>query len=72
MNIFGVAMLRAVPVCLFVQTVIFAVLTKGARKKLVVFPKGKWRDTDGNEYDGNTEELLNAPVDKLLWFRRIK
>ena len=48
------------------------VLTKDTREKSVVFPEGKWRDTDGNEYDGNTEATLPTPLNKLLWFRRVK
>ena len=48
------------------------VVTKGTRQRKVVFPAGTWRDEDGTEYAGGTEQLLPAPLEKLLWFRRVR
>ena len=48
------------------------VVTKGTRQRKVIFPAGIWRDEDGTEYAGGTEQLLPAPLEKLLWFRRVR
>ena len=48
------------------------VVTKGTRERKVVFPEGCWQDEDGKLYEGNTSAVLPAPLDKLLWFRRVK
>lgn len=47
------------------------VVTKGAFERKVVFPAGRWQDTDGNIYEGGTAPVLAAPLNKLLWFRKI-
>jgi alpha-glucosidase (family GH31 glycosyl hydrolase) len=48
------------------------VITKGTFKRDVTFPAGKWQDEDGNIYEGDTVQTLNSPIEKLLWFRRVK
>ena len=48
------------------------IVTKGTFKKEVTFPSGKWQDEDGNIYDGDTLQMLDSPLEKLLWFRRVK
>lgn len=48
------------------------VITKGTLKKAITFPTGVWRDEDGNSYNGNSVVELDTPVEKLLWFRRVK
>ena len=48
------------------------VVTKGTLKKEIVFPLGKWTDSDGNVYEGRCKKVLDTPVNKLLWFRRVK
>ncbi len=47
------------------------VVTKGTREKDVVIPPGKWADTEGNIYGQGTHRL-KTPLEKLLYFRRIK
>ena len=47
------------------------VVTKNTTSRKVIFPKGKWIDCQGNVYDGRTEQLLDAPLNKLLWFRKV-
>lgn len=46
------------------------VIRKGETERKVLFPEGRWTDEDGNSYAGGTEQILNAPLTKLLWFRR--
>lgn len=46
------------------------VITKGAVSRNVVFPEGEWIDEFGNTHTGNTSKLINAPIDRLPWFRR--
>lgn len=48
------------------------VITKGARERVVHFPSGRWIDEDGAIYEGRSSKTLSAPLDKLLWFRRVK
>lgn len=48
------------------------VVTPNTYEREVVFPEGKWQDEDGNIYEGRTTAKLSAPIDKLLWFRRVK
>ena len=47
------------------------VVTKGTFERKVVFPQGRWQDAEGRVYEGGTSEVLPAPLDKLLWFRKI-
>ncbi|HBF86790.1 MAG TPA: glycoside hydrolase [Clostridiales bacterium] len=47
------------------------VLIKGADKRTVVFPKGKWKDIeDGKIYEGGKHEVP-APIDKLPVFEKL-
>ena len=48
------------------------VVIKGQRRRTVVFPGGLWEDAEGNRYPGHTEQALDAPLEKLNWFRRVK
>lgn len=48
------------------------VVTKGTYEKDITFPYGKWQDEEGNIFDGNTVVKLPSPMEKLLWFRRVK
>ncbi len=47
------------------------VLKKGADKRRVVFPPGKWQRTDGEIISGPCTMELPAPIDTLLWFREV-
>ena len=47
------------------------VVTKGARERRVYFPAGQWEDEEGRRYAGHTAPVLPAPLEKLLWFRKI-
>lgn len=47
------------------------VVTKGARKRTVLFPEGKWRSADGAVYEGKTAQTVSADIDTLPWFRKI-
>ena len=46
------------------------VVTKGTFERRVCFPAGRWQAPDGTTYEGNTDVMLPAPLDTLLWFRR--
>ena len=48
------------------------VVTKGTTERLVTFPAGRWVGEDGCIYEGNTAQVLPAPLERLLWFRRQK
>ena len=46
------------------------VVEKGARARRVIFPQGVWQNEAGRRYEGPIEAVLEAPLEKLLWFRR--
>jgi alpha-glucosidase len=48
------------------------VLEKGARARTVVFPKGKWRGDDGKTIRGGRTIEINAPLERLPYFTKIK
>lgn len=47
------------------------VITKGTFKKDIVFPEGKWKDTEGNIYEGGKTIKIDTPIDRLTWFKKI-
>lgn len=48
------------------------VVTPNTYARKVTFPKGRWMDEDGNIFEGRTEQVLEAPIEKLLWFRNVE
>ena len=46
------------------------VVTQGTREKEIVFPEGKWQDTDGNVYECGTHKV-KTPLEKLTYFKKI-
>ncbi len=47
------------------------IVTKGTFSKNIIFPEGRWLDAEGNVYEGGTSHLVDTPIDKLAWFRRV-
>ncbi|MBR3966038.1 MAG: glycoside hydrolase [Clostridia bacterium] len=47
------------------------IVTKGTFTKNITFPKGRWIDDEGNIYEGGRSHIVDTPIDKLVWFRRI-
>ena len=48
------------------------VVTKGTRERTVYFPAGLWEDKEGVRYQGRTAQVLASPIEKFLWFKRVK
>lgn len=48
------------------------VIHKGMRTREVAFPTGIWADETGARYEGPCRMPLDAPLEKLLWFRKEK
>jgi len=48
------------------------VVTKGTRKRPVTFPQGTWKDEEGNLFEGRNTLMMDAPLNKVLWFTRVK
>ena len=46
------------------------VVTPDTYERDVVFPEGNWQDQEGNVYSGPQTIKINAPIEKLLWFRK--
>jgi alpha-glucosidase (family GH31 glycosyl hydrolase) len=47
------------------------VVEKGARKRRLVVPPGRWRGDDGSVVAGPASIDIDAPLDRLPWYRRI-
>jgi alpha-glucosidase (family GH31 glycosyl hydrolase) len=47
------------------------VVEKGARKRRLAVPPGRWRGDDGSVVEGPTTLEIDAPLDRLPWCRRI-
>lgn len=47
------------------------VLELGARSRQVQFPPGTWKDEEGQTFVGPSVITVNAPIEKLPWFRRV-
>jgi len=45
------------------------ILEKGARNRTVVFPPGMWRGDDGSTVMGPTTVEIDAPLQRLPWYR---
>jgi len=48
------------------------VVTPNTYERKVVFPYGNWSDESGRIFEGPCEAILPAPLDELLWFRKMK
>ena len=48
------------------------VVKKGAVTKDVVFPEGKWEDENGNIYEGPATITVDAPLEVLPYFKKVK
>jgi alpha-glucosidase (family GH31 glycosyl hydrolase) len=46
------------------------VVTKGARARKIVFPPGEWTGDDGSVVTGPATREVDAPLDRLPWYRR--
>jgi alpha-glucosidase (family GH31 glycosyl hydrolase) len=47
------------------------VVEKGARKRRLVVPPGRWQGEDASLVQGPTVVEIGAPLDRLPWYRRI-
>lgn len=53
------------------ETILVApVVTPHTYERMVVFPKGKWKDELGNIYKGGQTVLVDCPLNTLLWFEK--
>jgi alpha-glucosidase len=48
------------------------VLEKGAVTREVVFPPGKWKSAKGKIHEGPSVQTVDAGIDVLPWFRRVR
>jgi len=48
------------------------VLDKGARSREVVFPEGTWQGDDGSRATGPCTLTVDAPLERLPWYRLVK
>jgi alpha-glucosidase (family GH31 glycosyl hydrolase) len=47
------------------------VLEQAARTRRIVFPPGRWRGEDGTLVEGPTEVEVDAPLERLPWYRKL-
>ena len=52
------------------DTLVAPVVEKGARKRRVVFPPGRWKGDDGTTVQGPAVVEVAAPLERLPWYRR--
>jgi alpha-glucosidase len=48
------------------------VLEKGAVKRFIQFPQGKWKGDDGSIVTGPGRVEVSAPLERLPWYRRVQ
>ncbi|MEI8115864.1 MAG: glycoside hydrolase family 31 protein [Bacteroidia bacterium] len=48
------------------------VVEKGARSREVIFPAGKWKSDDGSIVYGPKKLIIDVPLKRLPWFRKLK
>ena len=48
------------------------VLAQGAVTKTIHFPAGNWQGDDGSVVIGPKIAVVNAPIERLPWYRRLK
>ena len=48
------------------------VVEKAARSRRVVFPEGEWKDASGEIFRGPQTAEIEAPLEVLPWFERVK
>ena len=54
------------------ENILAAPMVSKEEKRNVKFPKGIWIDADGKKYKGGNTVSFIVPLDKLLWFRKMK
>lgn len=54
------------------EILVAPVLEKGARSRMVVFPSGTWKGDDGSLVNGPCVQEVDAPLERLPWYRLIK
>jgi alpha-glucosidase (family GH31 glycosyl hydrolase) len=47
------------------------VVEQGARKRRLVVPPGRWRGDDGSVVQGPATLLIDVPLERLPWYRRL-
>ena len=47
------------------------VMEKGATERTVLFPPGTWKGEDGTVVKGPAKEVVQAPLARLPWYRRM-
>jgi len=47
------------------------VVAKASRKRRLVVPPGRWEGDDGTAVEGPSSIEIDAPLDRLPWYRRI-
>jgi alpha-glucosidase len=48
------------------------VITPKTYEREVILPAGTWKESDGTVYEGNKTYTLPCPLNKILWFRKVK
>lgn len=51
--------------------IVAPVVKKGARKRIVILPEGKWRAENGEVYQGGRDIEIEVPLDRLPYFQRM-
>jgi alpha-glucosidase (family GH31 glycosyl hydrolase) len=53
------------------EILVAPVVEKGVRSRKVVFPEGKWKGDDGSIVDGGKTIEIQAPLERLPYFKKM-
>jgi alpha-glucosidase len=53
------------------EVLVAPVLKKGKRERLVLLPKGEWKNHSGKIIEGPAEKMVQADLDELPYFKRV-
>ena len=54
------------------ENILVAPMLAKGNLRSVSFPKGLWQAENGKKYKGGKSYEFDVPLEKLLWFRKIK
>jgi alpha-glucosidase len=54
------------------EIMVAPVIKKGARSRAITFPQGVWKGDDGSMVQGPCTKVVEVPLERLPWYRKVK